>query len=295
MVSPDSPRVRGSDATVMHPYAGRRATLATRHDKLVLVAPAFRSLVGLEVVAVDVDTDQLGTFSGERERHGTQRETAIAKARLGMHPAGTSLGLATEGSFGPLDGNPFANACLEFVVLVDDERGIVIGEAEVDYDVPSIRIDVRNGEVDAIPLAAAGFPEHGLIVRPAEGYVSLTKGIHDMESLGVALVRAAAASPSGTVRVESDLRAHHSPSRRVVIARAAERLARRVAALCADCGAPGWGVVARNAGAPCTECGTATRIVASETLGCTACIATDTRDVASPTGVDPRYCPRCNP
>lgn len=278
-----------------HPYVGRRATLATRHDKLPLVAPAFRSLVGLEVVGVDVDTDVLGTFSGERERRGTQRETAIEKARLGMKRAGSSLGLATEGSFGPLEGNPFANACLEFVVLVDDERGIVIGEAEIDYGVPAISVEIRDGGVGKVPLVAAGFPEHGLIVRPTESFEPLVKGIHHADALEAAIADCVAASPTRTVRVENDLRAHHSPSRRLVIARAAERLARRVAVRCSDCGAPGWGMVARNPGAPCIECGTATRLPCSETLGCTACATEVENDLPESGGVDPRYCPRCNP
>lgn len=269
--------------------------MATRHDKLPLVAPAFRSLVGLEVVGVDVDTDLLGTFSGERERRGTQREAAIEKARIGMKRAGSPLGLATEGSFGPLEGNPFANACLEFVVLVDDERGIVIGEAEVDYAVPAVSMTITDEDVSEVPLAAAGFPEHGLIVRPEEGFEPLVKGIHDEHSLRSAVHACAAASTSGVVRVESDLRAHHSPSRRLVIARAAERLALRVAALCAACGTPGWGVVGRAAGAPCGECGTATSLASSETLGCVSCTITEFRELPASAGVDPRHCPRCNP
>lgn len=278
-----------------HPYDGRRATLATRHDKLPLVAPPFRLAVGLDVVGVDVDTDQLGTFSGECERRGTQREAAIAKARLGMTAAGCSLGIATEASFGPLVGSPFGNACLELVVLVDDELGIVISEVEVDYGVPAISVELRDGGIGQVPLVAAGFPEHGLIVRPMESFEQLVKGIHDAEALEAAIANCVAASPTRTVRVENDLRAHHSPSRRLVIARAAERLARRVAARCSDCGAPGWGVVARNPGAPCTECGTATPRPRSETLGCAACATEIERDLPESRGVDPRYCPRCNP
>lgn len=295
MASPGSPRVRASSSPVTHPYDGRHATLATRHEKLAMVAPPFRSLVGLQVATIDVDTDSLGTFSGERERRGTQRETAIEKARLGMRVAGRSLGLATEASFGPMDGNPFVSACLEFVVLVDDERGVIIGEAEVDYGVPSISVDIPDGLIEQIPLAAAGFPEHGLIVRPVEGFEPITKGIHDLDSLKAAVAVASSASPTRTVRVENDLRAHHSPSRRLVIARAAQRLARRVAAICVACGAPGWGVVARNPGAPCAECGTATRLAMSETFGCAVCATTDVRQLPEASGVDARFCPRCNP
>lgn len=278
-----------------HPYRGCRAVLATRHDKLDVVAPAFATHIGLLVDSIDVDTDSLGTFSGERERPGTQRETAVQKARLGMRRTGCQVGIATEASFGPLPDNPFVNACVELVVLVDDELGIQVSEVEVDFGVPTISIQIREGNVEAIPLVVAGFPGHGLIVRTEEGFEHMVKGIHDFDALRTAVARCADASPTHTVRVENDLRAHHSPARRLVIARAADRLARRLAALCPNCRTPGWGVIARVSGAPCVECGTATRMMIGETFGCAACAHTATRELPTSAGVDPRFCPRCNP
>lgn len=297
MASLASPRVRGSDHAMSlgHPYVGCRAVLATRHGKLHVVAPAFADHVGLVVEGVDVDTDSLGTFSGERERLGTQRETAVQKARLGMDLASCPIGVATEASFGPLPDNPFMNACVELVVLVDDELGIQVSEVEVDFGVPAISVEIRDGNVEAIPFVAAGFPDHGLIVRADEGFEHMVKGIHDLESLSAAVAQCTEASPTQTVRVESDLRAHHSPARRLVISRAAERLARRLAELCPSCRTPGWGVIARVSGAPCIECGTATRMMMGETLGCAACAHTKTRELPASAGVDPRFCPRCNP
>ncbi len=279
----------------MHPYRGRSASLATRHGKLVAVAPVFRAPIGLDVVSVDVDTDSLGTFVGDRPRTGTQRETAIAKARLGMAESGLSLGFATEASFGPLESNPFVNACLELVVLVDDDLGIVLSEHEVDYTVPAVSAKVRDADISSIPLVAAGFPEHGLIVRPLEGYQPITKGVHDIDELRSAVAACTEASVSATVVVESDFRAHHSPARLQVIERAARKLAQRAATLCWECGVPGWGVVGRNAGAPCRECGEATRIAASEVSGCAKCDAKVERRLPESEGVDPRFCPSCNP
>lgn len=278
-----------------HPYRGCRAVLATRHGKLGVVAPAFANHVGLVVEGVDVDTDALGTFSGERERTGSQHETAVQKARLGMQCADCRIGIATEASFGPLPDSPFVNACVELVVLVDDELGIQVSEVEVDFGVPAVSVEIRDGNVEAIPFVAAGFPDHGLIVRAEEEFEHIVKGIHDLDSLSTAVTACTEASPTHTVRVESDLRAHHSPARRLVIARAAERLARRLAELCPSCEAPGWGVIARISGAPCMECGTATRMMMGETLGCAACAHTETRDLPASAGVDPRFCPRCNP
>ncbi|MEZ5786523.1 MAG: hypothetical protein R3D62_08665 [Xanthobacteraceae bacterium] len=59
--------------------------LATMHGKEVAIAPALRERLGLIVeVAEGIDTDRLGTFTGEIPRAGTIEEAAIAKARLGM-------------------------------------------------------------------------------------------------------------------------------------------------------------------------------------------------------------------
>lgn len=54
-----------------HPYQGRRATLATKHGKLALIGPVMFRRLGLEVETADVDTDVLGTFSGEVPRQGS--------------------------------------------------------------------------------------------------------------------------------------------------------------------------------------------------------------------------------
>ena len=53
------------------------------------------------VVAAEVDTDRLGTFTGEVERPGPPRETALMKARLGQRATGLPRALASEGVFGP--------------------------------------------------------------------------------------------------------------------------------------------------------------------------------------------------
>ncbi len=59
-------------AEVRRPLQGARACLTTRHGKLRAVAKPLRDLVGLDVYEeATIDTDALGTFSGEIERVGT--------------------------------------------------------------------------------------------------------------------------------------------------------------------------------------------------------------------------------
>jgi hypothetical protein len=90
------------------PYRGQVAVLTTKHGKERTVARQLRVALGVvATVPREIDTDLLGTFTGEVEQVGTPREVAISKARLGMRASGISLGLSSEGSFGPHPLIPF--------------------------------------------------------------------------------------------------------------------------------------------------------------------------------------------
>lgn len=279
-----------------HPYHGRTAVLATMHDKLPLIAPAMLAAIGLDVHDVPVDTDQLGTFTGDVARPGTLWATAVAKARLGMDASRTRLGLASEGSIGPPPGLAFVIAAVELVVLVDDELGIIIGETATGYDIVTIATDLAPGdETDAV-LQRGRFPEHGMIVRPALGpLMPLHKGIHDRTILDRAIRGCAAASPDSRAHLETDLRAHHCPSRRPIIAAAAHRLAARLATCCPTCATPGWGIVRVELGVPCQHCGRVVPVPNADIYGCAACNDEHTVSRPESNGADPGRCEWCNP
>ena len=276
-------------------YDGAAAVLATRHDKLPLVAPAFAPL-GLTVEAVDVDTDSLGTFTGEIERPADQWDTAVAKARLGMATVGSRFGLASEGSIGPHPALPYISSATELVVFVDDEHGLVIGETEVSFDIVVASFDVAPGELLDRHLQRADFPGHGLIVMPSTGGGGpVVKGLHDRTALEQAIATCAAVSADGRARVTTDLRAHHCPSRRPIIAAAAARLASRLATCCPACDTPGWGVVRADRGAPCAACGDRVDIVVASVEGCQRCPVERRLPLAGRQTADPSRCPSCNP
>lgn len=278
-----------------HPYRGRTAALATKHDKGSLIAPAMGDLLGLRVEEVNVDTDALGTFTGEVPRSGTQWEAAVDKARLGMRALGVSLGFGSEGSIAPFEASPLLLVDTELVVLVDDHAGFVIEAVEIGFSPPVMNAEVATDDLGQLPLTAAGFPDHALIVRPSGLFSPIFKGIREPEKLQAAIRSCAAASPEATAHVESDFRAHQHPWRRGVIARAAERLARRLASLCPDCGAPGWGISHHDDGAPCLDCGHPTRFPLVEHWRCAACRLHRSAPTRYSTGVDPGHCPLCNP
>jgi hypothetical protein len=220
-------------------YSGKRIVLATMHDKDQAIAPAFSELLGAEVVVPpDLDTDELGTFSGEVPRRGTMGEVAEAKARLGMSSAGLAAGLASEGSFGPHPASPFVSAGMELLVFVDDELDLTVSESLVDTSPCFDQLVVASEEKLAVFLERVAFPEHALIVVPNEGVSAgaISKGIRDRDALSDAIARAQSASSDGRARVETDMRAHMNPTRMATLGRLAEQLARRIASNCPACG-----------------------------------------------------------
>lgn len=280
--------------SVQHPYAGRRAWMATKHHKVPLVAPALASGVGMLVLEAQVDTDALGTFSGEVERPGSPWETAVAKAQRGLDAFGGRLGLASEGSVGPHPTATFLMVATELVLLVDRELDIAVGEYEIGWDLRTMAVEVTPGDPLDSALERGDVPRHAVIVRPAVGPpVVVGKGLREVAEIERWVREAAAASPNGRAVVETDLRAHMCPSRQPVIERAARRLAERLGALCPACSSPGWGVVSVERGAPCVECGAPTRMAVAQVWGCPRCEVREHRPTF--TRAEPAQCPMCNP
>jgi hypothetical protein len=296
-------------SAVANRYHGRRAVLATRHGKEHAVTEPLWATLGLSVEVADVDTDALGTFTGEIERPGTMLETAIAKARLGMRHAGADLGLASEGSYGPHPFAPFLPSGTELLVLVDDAAGITMHETQLCEQTNFDHATTRDVAALEPFLRRVGFPEHGLVVQPnapprrlrlpfagRESAAAVSKGIRTPGQLKAAIARAARLSQDGLARVTTDMRAFMNPTRMAMIARLAQRLADRVATPCPACTAPGFGPIEPKRGLPCAQCGTPTELVTAEVSGCIACehrLESPRRDGA--TTAEPTYCNWCNP
>lgn len=275
------------------PYLGHVAAMATKHGKLQFVGPTCNAVTGLLVVQAEVDTDQLGTFSGETPRTDTPIATAFRKARLGMDATGRQIGIASEGTIGP-DGLLPVVADLEVVAIVDDVHGFSLAETAVGYGTVAHSWVLDGASPHDDDLHRAGFPSHGLIVRCDDDPTgTIHKGIRDERVLQRAIAECRARG-AGHVRIESDLRAMHSPTRCAVIERAARALAERLAATCPGCGCPGWGLVEMVTGRPCAECSAPTRLAVSRIDGCQRCdhrrtVPTDERTA------DPSTCGICNP
>ena len=281
-------------AALESPYLGRRATLPTLHGKESAISPIFQSVLGISVEVSKVDTDQFGTFSGETPRTLSQFDAAVAKARAAIALTGIPLAIASEGTIGPHPMIPIASSDVETLVFIDSERDLIIHETFQSSEIVTARAVVRPGEnLDAI-LSRADFPTHAMIVR-TEGpaAISAIKGIRDFETLEKAIQKLA--QDTGSVIVESDLRASSSPSRMLNIAESARLLAGRILSTCPQCHSPGWGRVAPVFGLPCGDCGELVEsAVAADQLGCVKC--DHKRTVPRLDNLaEARFCDSCNP
>lgn len=292
-------------------YCEQKVSLATQHGKERAIARPFHFALGLKVVTTDnLDTDTLGTFTGEVERIGTSHEVCERKARLGMATTRLPFGIASEGSFGPHPFIPFIAAGIEIMTFVDDEREIVISEDLITEETNYKYCEVHDIKELANWLPIVGFPSHALIVRPnsmiSESQdspdasntlgASIKKGISSIDKLESAIEQAAAQSNDGVARIETDMRAHFNPTRMSSIRKLAFKLARRIATTCTSCASPGWGQTGTIKGLPCQHCDTPTEMTRFEMFSCVACDHREQRPRRDGLQVSPQqYCPYCNP
>lgn len=263
--------------------------LATRHGKERAIGPVFAATIGLEVfVPPQLDTDGLGTFTGDVPRAGSMREAARAKARLGLAATGLPLAIASEGSFGPHPVVPFVAGGAELLLFRDEERGLEIVEEAVSEQTNFAAADVSDLAALDLFLTRVGFPSHAVVCRVGS---TILKGIRSRSQLKAFLDRS-----GGPLRLEADMRAHMNPTRMAEIGRLAQKLATRIATPCPACEAPGFGVVRRDGRLNCSDCGSPTLLVAHLVHGCTQC--SHELFHARPDGrthATPADCPECNP
>lgn len=252
-------------------FRDRSLAIATRHQKERVLAPVLEEGLGLRCLHIpDIDTDQLGTFTGEVERRLTPLAAAREKCRLALEWSGLDLAVASEGSFGPHPVIPFVAADEELLLLVDQKHALEVAITHYSHRTNYARADVTSEDVLLQFAQQAGFPSHGLILRPSPThYQDLRKGIVTEEDLleGFQQLRSA----YSTVHVETDMRAMYNPTRMEVIQEAAWKLVQRCRSQCPSCSCPGFGIQRAETGLPCSVCGSPTRSVLAHVYQCAAC------------------------
>ncbi len=277
-------------------YEGRYAVLLTQHGKEAIIGSVLQAAIGCRVVRVDsFDTDQLGTFTRDIPRLGSQLETARRKARISMNLTSSPLGLASEGAFVPDPYTGFLPWNIELVVFIDDDKGLEV----VGFGRGPARSGHRAvGSWEELKSFAeeANFPSHHLVVRPNDEHdARICKGISDWAALEEAYEYAAKLAGNGVVFVENDLRAYCNPTRQEIIRAAADNLAKKLQSSCPHCGGPGYWITSTVAGLPCRMCASSTREPAANIWSCGHCKHSEEKRRLDATHADPSRCDWCNP
>jgi hypothetical protein len=277
-------------------FSNRRLVIATKHRKEQVIAPWVEKTLGaLPFVANDLDTDMLGTFSGEVAREHDPITTLRLKCKLAMEKHQCDLAIASEGSFGPHPTYGFIPADDEWVMLLDTKNNLEIVARELNTQTNFAGQEI-NSETALLEFAArVQFPSHALIVRKEAGsLLGLKKGIDSWSVLLEAFN--SLQKTHGSVYAETDMRAMFNPTRMNVIEIATQKLMQKVQRTCSACGTPGFDVTRVNSGLPCSLCGLPTASTLSFTYTCNRCAHEEEQIFPHQKQTeDPMYCSHCNP
>lgn len=282
------------------PYAGACVILPTLHAKSIAIAPPFWEQLGASVLEYTIDTDSLGTFSGEVERKGNALECAKKKCEWALELLGDKVEycIASEGSFGPHPHIPFLPCNQEILYFIDRKRGFDSSMVHMTEKTNYQMQEVGSWKELKQFAQRALFPSHALIVRPNNraGSGLIFKGIQEEAALREAFKASMAASGDRKAWVETDMRAQFNPSRMAAIGELAGRMAQRLASFCPECKAPGWGRIKVEKGLPCEYCDQPTEMIAHEILGCVLCAHTQRLPRPDRLHAAPQmHCGWCNP
>jgi hypothetical protein len=277
-------------------FEERLLVIASMHQKEQILQPLLEASLNVNVaVAYGLNTDLLGTFSGEVARIADPLTTARKKCELAMDLTGSDLAIASEGSFGAHPAAFFLPANEEWLLLLDRKNGLEIHARHLSTATNFSGQEFSNLEELEAFANKVGFPSHGLILRRSkDNPEGILKGITDPDQLRTAAQHLFETNRSGYI--ETDMRAMFNPSRMQVIGETAQLLIEKLNSLCPSCQLPGFAVTAVEPGLPCSLCGTPSSAALAHLLVCSHCQHEE--KVFFPHGKKnegPQYCQVCNP
>jgi hypothetical protein len=275
-------------------FAGRKLCIATMHKKEQVIAPILERELGVSCFTSEgLNTDLLGTFSGEVPRTGTPIETARQKCLRAMAITGCDLAVSSEGSFGPHPAYGFIPADEELLLLCDTKNTLEIVVKELSTQTNFSGDTFMDAEALREFAHQCQFPSHALIIKDADDGI-VEKGINDWAKLDAAFNRAKARG--AVVKAETDMRAHLNPTRMTVIEKCAEKLAAAARTCCPACGLPGFAVTTAEPGLPCELCGMPTRSSLKHVKICKRCGHPEEHMYPQHKQFEePTFCDFCNP
>jgi hypothetical protein len=270
--------------------------IATMHQKENVIAPLFeRELEVTCFTPKHFDTDLYGSFSGEFERKESPIETLKTKCKEAMNLTGCSMGIASEGSFGPHPFLPFAYADDEWMIFMDKKNGLEIIEREISSETNFSSAVVKSVKELNEFTTRTKFPSHGLIIQGSPtDFVDIKKGITEKETLETHFHYLI--EKYGEAYIQTDMRAMFNPTRMQQIEKLANKLIQKIKSICPQCDTPGFGITKATAGLPCSLCGNETQSILSYTYTCITCnYHREDKYPHHKMFEEPMHCHFCNP
>lgn len=277
-------------------FANRELVIAGIHGKEAVIAPLLENEFGvLCFTNKKFNTDALGTFTGDIPRDLSPLDTLRQKCIKVMEWSGCTLGVASEGTFGPHPQIGLIPADTELVMLIDTENNLEITARFISTSTNLASCETNDFDELKKFALNAGFPSHALILRPDENdYTNMKKGIRDWMTLLSEFHRIE--MQYGKVYAETDMRAMMNPTRMEVIQSATHELIKKLKSTCPECSMPGYAVCDHKPGLQCSDCGFPTRTPLLHIYKCDCCGHTEEKMYPhNKTGEDPMYCDHCNP
>jgi hypothetical protein len=277
-------------------FAGRAISIATKHNKESVIAPILNSRLGMvSFTPSDIDTDLLGTFSGEVERIGNPIDILREKCTMAMDFTGHDVAVASEGTFGPHPYIPFVYADEEIILLSDRRHDleVVVKKISTITNFAGAEISSLNELIKFAKKAL--FPLHGIILKRAKNdFKEMRKGIKDWNVLNATYHQFM--DKHGTVYAETDMRANMNPLRMNLIRNVSLELVKKMKSKCPECYYPNFGITVVKQGLPCSQCATPTKSILTNVSECGSCGFRS--EIMYPKGIfseNPMYCDVCNP
>jgi len=274
---------------------GREILLATMHQKEFAIKQAMEETFGCKIVLPkNYDTDQFGTFCGEKERLMSAKKMVVHKAKVAMEQFSYELGMATEGSFGPHPLMPFTALHEELLSFIDatNQVEIVVIKRTNKTNYAMAEFSYKQSFDDF--LSTYLFPSHAIIVREMASNQVIAKGIQTRTDLDLAVEKAFKISKK--IRLETDMRAMFNPTRMQIIQDLTLDLIKRIQSICAKCNTYGFGEMEVAGNLPCSSCRSDTQLFKNIIEKCIRC----DYQIIKPRAdnlyqADPSYCHYCNP
>lgn len=279
----------------MNGIKNRTLVIATQHKKETVIAPLIEKALGVNCVPNEIlDTDSLGTFSGEVERKNDPISTVRQKCLLAMQAHNCDLGIASEGSFGNHPSMFFVPADDEFIIFIDQANNIEIIARELSTSTNFGSQEVKT-ESELLEFAERSkFPSHGLILKGSKDSSNkLYKGLCEKNEL--IKIFHELRKTNTIILAETDMRAMFNPTRMAVIESATEKLIEKIKSKCPDCKTPGFSIIDSLPGLPCNQCSSPTRSTKTLIYGCSKCKLTVEKTNPERSFEEPMYCDFCNP